>query len=578
LKGNRFGCFTKKGEEHGTITCRINDKENFEITTLRIDVVCDGRRAEVQFTTDWKLDAFRRDLTVNSLFLDLEGTIYDYTGGVNDIKNRRISFVGDPAQRIQEDYLRILRYFRFFGRLADSNSDHELQNIETIIKYRDGLKTISGERIWMELRKILVGRLSASVMRCMLQRCGLGPYLALPGNDDINLENALKEFDRVAAANSLAPNCSLDIEPSTALSSLLFTKSETDAFQKRCKCSNSERDIVEFIVEHRTNAKNNSNDAKFFKYLILDIIFYNGQDQRMSSRNTCLQLLKYINADKNVLQTIADWTIDTFPVNGVDLMEKQVQKGPRMRATLLHLYNLWKSVDLQATKKELLQHVNDPDIDQIDISLRIREPDIALIDYGFTVPQILLIHDLSREPFKSLISAFNFTLFQEVPSPAEPLKIQTIRGIFYRNPEFRGSNRMILPIRVRNERKSQILPSFLNSFLISRKKDKIMPFLLDTGTYQTCLSYWAANEFNLKKSYARYTEMIIQDIPMAVEISEENTEKRNKKKESCIDKEPDSESHHGEINILGLDFLDHFTYWEIKNIDTNEFDLILVTD
>lgn len=101
------------GEKHGTITPRINDKENFEITTLRIDVVTDGRRAEVQFTTDWQLDAYRRDLTINSMFLGFDGTVYDYFNGYEDLMNRRVRFVGDPNKRIQEDYLRILRYFRF---------------------------------------------------------------------------------------------------------------------------------------------------------------------------------------------------------------------------------------------------------------------------------------------------------------------------------------------------------------------------------------------------------------------------------------------------------------------------------
>uniref|UniRef100_A0A8R1E8A9 PolyA_pol domain-containing protein n=1 Tax=Caenorhabditis japonica TaxID=281687 RepID=A0A8R1E8A9_CAEJA len=98
----------KRGEEHGTITCRIDEKENFEITTLRVDVVCDGRRAKVEFTTDWQLDANRRDLTINSLFLKLDGTIIDYFDGMRDIEARRVAFVGNARQRIQEDYLRIL--------------------------------------------------------------------------------------------------------------------------------------------------------------------------------------------------------------------------------------------------------------------------------------------------------------------------------------------------------------------------------------------------------------------------------------------------------------------------------------
>merc|ERR550519_2760186 len=94
-----------QGEKHGTITARINDKDNFEVTTLRVDKVTDGRRAEVEFTKDWQLDANRRDLTINSMFLGLDGTVYDYFNGIEDLKAKKVKFVGDPVQRIQEDYL-----------------------------------------------------------------------------------------------------------------------------------------------------------------------------------------------------------------------------------------------------------------------------------------------------------------------------------------------------------------------------------------------------------------------------------------------------------------------------------------
>lgn len=100
----------EKGEKHGTITARINDTENFEITTLRIDILTDGRHAKVEFTKDWKLDANRRDLTINSMFLDLSGRVYDYFYGYDDLKKKRVVFVGDANVRICEDYLRILRY------------------------------------------------------------------------------------------------------------------------------------------------------------------------------------------------------------------------------------------------------------------------------------------------------------------------------------------------------------------------------------------------------------------------------------------------------------------------------------
>lgn len=165
-----------KGEKHGTVTARINDKENFEVTTLRIDLRTDGRHADVEFTTDWKLDANRRDLTINSMFLGLDGTLYDYFGGHQDLLQRRLVFVGDAGTRIQEDYLRILRYFRFYGRIAQQAECHEEKTLEAIKSNADGLLRISGERVWSELRKILEGNFAGDLMKIMLS-LGIGHYI-----------------------------------------------------------------------------------------------------------------------------------------------------------------------------------------------------------------------------------------------------------------------------------------------------------------------------------------------------------------------------------------------------------------
>merc|ERR1712203_67029 len=142
-----------KGEEHGTITARIADKENYEVTTLRIDKVTDGRRAEVEFTKDWEVDANRRDLTINSLFLGLDGSLYDYFGGVEDLANKRVRFVGSPEKRIQEDYLRILRYFRFYGRIVPESDAHCEDTLSAIRENVGGMERVSGERIWTEWAK-----------------------------------------------------------------------------------------------------------------------------------------------------------------------------------------------------------------------------------------------------------------------------------------------------------------------------------------------------------------------------------------------------------------------------------------
>ena len=164
------------GEKHGTITARILDKENFEVTTLRVDKVTDGRKAEVEFTKDWQIDAERRDLTINSMFLGLDGKLYDYFDGRKDLLGERIAFVGSAVRRIQEDYLRILRYFRFYGRVVGVNTDvndssvpkhrlkvHEEETINAIKSNSGGLSSISGERIWSEWKKILSGRFGDKV-------------------------------------------------------------------------------------------------------------------------------------------------------------------------------------------------------------------------------------------------------------------------------------------------------------------------------------------------------------------------------------------------------------------------------
>ncbi len=122
LKNNNIDFF-EIGIEHGTITAHIGEK-NFEITSLRKDVSTDGRRAVVEFTNEWAEDALRRDFTINSIYADKEGNLFDPNDGVKDLKNGKIKFIGDPEKRVKEDYLRILRYVRFF--LNYSKQEHQL--------------------------------------------------------------------------------------------------------------------------------------------------------------------------------------------------------------------------------------------------------------------------------------------------------------------------------------------------------------------------------------------------------------------------------------------------------------------
>lgn len=164
------------GEKHGTVTPRINNKENFECTTLRIDVITDGRHAEVEFTKDWMLDANRRDLTINSMFLGFDGSVYDYFYGYEDMLAKRVCFVGNADTRIKEDFLRILRYFRFYGRISDKANEHDPEILKIIADNAEGLQQISGERIWVEQKKILQGNFAGELMLVIVE-CGLCKYI-----------------------------------------------------------------------------------------------------------------------------------------------------------------------------------------------------------------------------------------------------------------------------------------------------------------------------------------------------------------------------------------------------------------
>ncbi|CAG9540206.1 unnamed protein product [Cercopithifilaria johnstoni] len=344
----------KNGEEHGTITCRIDDKENFEITTLRIDIVCDGRRAKIEFTTNWQLDANRRDLTVNSLFLDLDGTVIDYFGGIKDLEKRQIVFVGDANQRIQEDYLRILRYFRFFGRLALDDEAHEKATLDAIISNGGGLKDISGERIWMELKKICVGRLGGAVLTTMLKQCNLASLLGLPENAD------------TAYLCSLHKRYYPKIEAMTLLSSLFIEMEQIEIFHKRCKLSYAERTLAEFIFEHRDGAKKNASSILFFKNILLneERLHKLTRKKVQTSREKVIELAKYAMVDDEMINELNIWRPPIFPVGGVDLMHNNIPPGPHVKQILDHLFKIWIESGWMMSKEELLTHVNDIEWDE----------------------------------------------------------------------------------------------------------------------------------------------------------------------------------------------------------------------
>ncbi|XP_074032127.1 CCA tRNA nucleotidyltransferase 1, mitochondrial [Leptinotarsa decemlineata] len=325
------------GEKHGTITPRINDKENFEVTTLRIDVVTDGRHAKVQFTTDWMLDALRRDLTINSMFLGLEGSVYDYFFGYEDLKKHKVVFVGDAVTRIQEDYLRILRYFRFYGKIALEANKHDETTLKAIYENGEGLAKISGERIWVELKKILEGNFAGDLMVTVVEN-NLAAYIGLPANPNV------EELKRVWSRSG-----HLKLHPITLLASLLNSIDDAKELNARLKLSAYERDLALFVVEHR-EPKLHPKPLMPFQQLIVK-----SKCKPSDTRSMSIEVLKYNNSPH--WEELGNWKLPKFPVSGNILKELGIESGRFMGLVMTELKHYWADNDFKLNVEELVKQV-----------------------------------------------------------------------------------------------------------------------------------------------------------------------------------------------------------------------------
>ncbi|XP_036905434.1 CCA tRNA nucleotidyltransferase 1, mitochondrial isoform X2 [Sturnira hondurensis] len=331
-----------KGEKHGTITARLHN-ENFEITTLRIDVVTDGRHAEVEFTTDWQKDAERRDLTINSMFLGFDGTLYDYFNGYEDLKNKKVRFVGHAKKRIQEDYLRILRYFRFYGRIVDTLDAHDPETLEAIAENAKGLAGVSGERIWVELKKILVGNHVNHLVR-LIYDLDVAPYIGLPAH------TSLEEFDKVSKnVEGFSP------KPMTLLASLFKAQDDVTKLDLRLKISKEEKNLGLFIVKYRKDlvrATDSLEPLKPYQDFLIDC-----REPDAASRVS--ELLKY-QGQHALLRELQHWSPPSFPVSGHDLRRAGVSSGKEIGALLQRLRDQWKESGYRMGKEELLSRIERP--------------------------------------------------------------------------------------------------------------------------------------------------------------------------------------------------------------------------
>lgn len=330
------------GEKHGTVTVRL-EEENYECTTLRIDLVTDGRHAEVSFTKNWEQDAGRRDLTINAMFLGLDGTVYDYFEGSQHLKERRITFVGEADKRIKEDYLRILRYFRFYGRIATEPDNHCPQILESIKNNADGLGRISGERIWTELQKIITGNFGGELLIKMVE-CGVGQYIGFP--ESFNCDNLRLVYKRCEEAG-LAPK---DLHHMTLLAAGLSSEQECAKLIARVKCSKREQEILLQVVWHR-DAMAQYTKLKEVQDRLVDLVIGERRNKDIGLLYVT-ELLKYCGHVK-FLKDIQEWELPKFPVNGALVGEKGVPRK-KIKFALQDLLTEWKKSNYSLSTDKLM--------------------------------------------------------------------------------------------------------------------------------------------------------------------------------------------------------------------------------
>ena len=315
------------GISHGTVTAILNEKK-FEITTLRKDISTDGRHANVQFTLDWNQDALRRDFTINAIYADIDGRIFDPLNGIADLKNGIVKFIGLPKERIQEDYLRILRYFRF--SVQYSKKDFDPNTIQSIKQNVNGLNKISNERIFNELKKILKLKNASSLFK---QR---------QSNEIIlNIFPQIKYHERLNKINSLVRKLRDKYGSELILALLIVDQSNSyEYFCHKYKVSNNIKNRFKNISTNFENLKSNKfyseENIKKLIYLsnkdyVKDLLFFSiGLNNKIEISNV-----------EKLVDYVSSWKIPKFPISGDYLKKHGYGSDQKLGKKLKSLEEKW---------------------------------------------------------------------------------------------------------------------------------------------------------------------------------------------------------------------------------------------
>ncbi|MBU0726556.1 MAG: CCA tRNA nucleotidyltransferase [Alphaproteobacteria bacterium] len=342
------------GIEHGTVTA-LKDGRKIEITTLRVDVETDGRRARVAFTDDWAEDAMRRDFTMNALFLDADGTLYDPVGGLPDLESGLVRFVGDPEQRIREDVLRILRFFRFhvqYGRIGP-----EPEGLAACARLAGLLPSLAGERVREEMLKLLAARDPAPTVYLMREQGVLTPIL--PEARNLPCLSAL--------ATLTGSQEEADPDPLRRLAALISAGEDAgegsgEAVAWRLRLSNAERArllaMVTPAIDIDPAADAPARRRALYRVgadIFRDLVLLDWAQRRADQTNAVPDWVE--GGYRVLLATAEGWTRPVLPVGGVDLLELGIPAGPKIGTLLKRLEDWWINQDFAPDREACLAQI-----------------------------------------------------------------------------------------------------------------------------------------------------------------------------------------------------------------------------
>jgi tRNA nucleotidyltransferase/poly(A) polymerase len=336
--------FFESGIDHGTVTALI-DKQKFEITSLRKDISTDGRHAKVKFTKNWKEDALRRDFTINSIYADKEGNLFDPLNGKKDLENGKIEFIGESEKRIKEDYLRILRYVRFF--LNYSKEKHDERTLKKIRKNLDGVLNLSSERLLDELQKIIRSKNFLKLSKD--QNCLDIIELIFPQLKNISVFNKLNIYAKE----------NLDKVDFTFLLALMLIDDtdNLDYFIYKFKLSKKDQKRLLLIYDFY---KSGITLKSFSENNLNLVLYFNGKEALIDIIN--FKIFKSKKIDQNLVRLIEiykDKKIPQLPVKTNLIMSKyNLVEGKKLGNKLKEIEIFWVKNNFQISDEEVEKIIN----------------------------------------------------------------------------------------------------------------------------------------------------------------------------------------------------------------------------